>query len=362
MAVPIAFAHACAPVATPCSNDTDCARAVCVDGSCLERAIGETTERIAVDVIDVGIRDVGIGGIGEDSDVDIDIDLDIDLDPDAFALLDARTRVTRSPQPPPPLPPALNQDDDVLPSSCLDYLDNHDDAVSGWYAIRARDGDTVVVACDMETDGGGWTIVADIEGDGCPAGWSTTLFGCDRPWFVPIASASFPLHVDYSEVRGSARGLSGGDNLGFDVGWSYPADALYVDGLALSVNDGDVQNHLWTFAAGGPDPWIGAACPSHGGVSPPDHVGGAYTCDKPSAASYALWGAGDEENEDDEGVDGSEGYDGYDSLDSEAAPRDVGEFALRDAPRGDVLEARIMSPLMGYQSTVYIASLTIAVR
>jgi hypothetical protein len=318
---------ACGPVAQRCTSNDDCARAVCVDGACVDGFIGETTEARR----------------------DLDLDLDLNLD-----LLSARplfTDVSEEPPPPPvnPGPPPTNpplndEDDEELPSSCLDYLEEHDTAISGFYRVRGRFDDAVVVECDMDSDGGGWTIVADIVRDGCPAGWVETLSGhCDRPAFEQVASASFPLVVDYTDVRGSARGWSSGDNRAFDVSDVYfdggQANSSYLDGLSLTVNDDGARRHLWSFAAGGVDPYESTACPAEGGVTAPGDVDGAYSCDTRRTLSLALWDG-------DLDADGGE---------------DVGDFSRLGAPQGDTLEARIISPLEGFQS-VWITSLRIAVR
>jgi hypothetical protein len=329
---------ACGPLAGRCTSNDDCARAVCVDGACVDGFIGEMA--------------------------DVDPSRERGEDARTFDELERPQLVTRplftSPSEPPPPPgpgptPINDDDDDELSSSCLAYLQEHDDAVSGFYTVRARNGDPIVVECDMDSDGGGWTIVADKARDGCPSGWATTLSGdCDRGAFEQVASASFPLVVPYNEIRGSARARSSGQNRAFDVGYVpeyVQSDWPYVDGLALSVNDDDdgdgdgdgdgTRNHLWTFAAGGVDEEESTACPAHGGAKPPSDVDGAYSCDTPRLTSSALW-------------DGE----GFDDDDEE----DVGDFTRQGAPQGALIEARIMSPIEGIQSRVWITSLEIAVR
>lgn len=310
----------CAAVAGRCDVAADCALAVCVDGACVDHVIGETPDETP-------------------DEAPAPIELVHRLAPGS---IDARVRTT--PKPPPP--PLNDQDSEAdLPSSCRAYLEEDPEAASGFYSVRARSGEPVVVECDMTTDGGGWTIVADVERDGCPDGWTTTLFGsaCDRAPFEQISRAVFPLIVDYTEMRGGARGWSTGDNNAFDVGILYQgaqSDSLYVDGLSLTVNDDGERNHLWTFAAGGPNPYESTACPSEpfgGGAQPPSDVVGAYSCDEPRTISYVLWD-GDEDDE------------------------DAGAFTSRSAPQGDEIEARIMSPMLGVQSPVLITSLTVAVR
>ncbi len=322
----------CGAAAERCGSNNDCAFALCVDGSCRERFIGETTDAPPTR-----------GPRGRAS---------FDFD-DASRIFARPLYTSVEPSPPPPLPdeplptpPPLNDDDDEddLPASCFDYLVQNEGAASGFYRVSGRS-EAVVVECDMETDGGGWTIVADIARDGCPSGWSQTSAGyCDRPGIEQIANAHFPLHVSYSEVRGSARAWSTGENKAFDVGILYEgaqSDSLYVDGLALSVNNNGFRDHLWTFAAGGTDPYEPTACPSQpNGTKPPSDIEAAYSCDAPRLLSLDLW-------------DGEYDQDG---------DEDVGDFTRSGAPQGDEIEARIMSPLLGLQSRVWITSLAIAVR
>ena len=67
-----------------------------------------------------------------------------------------------------------------LPASCLEILANDDAAQSGWYDLQFANA-IEQVYCDMESDGGGWTGLADVvsELDGCDgfSGASTTDFG-----------------------------------------------------------------------------------------------------------------------------------------------------------------------------------------
>lgn len=232
-----------------------------------------------------------------------------------------------------------------LPRSCAEVLENDPEAASGAHDILDRERRLVTVQCDMESDGGGWTLVADVGAGRCPAGWVANPLGCDRG-DAPIAAATFPIPVAFHEVRGEARAIAQGENQGFLV-LGDDLDFVYVDGLSLTLRAGepdtldepdapDERAHLWTFAAGFED-GIGA-CPCAGGADAPAIVSEDYSCSSPVAGR--LW----------EGVD--------DCSEDEPSFRRATAF-------GDRVEARIMSPTLsslGLSGRVFVTRLVIAVR
>jgi hypothetical protein len=102
--------------------------------------------------------------------------------------------------------------------SCKEILEYAPDAPSGPYVIvRARDGAYFEVYCDMELDGGGWTLVGRSEdGAEVPFGWGVPqgVFGDDR--------AAYSLDV-------VALGLTFGEILiARRTGFATPVDNAYV--------------------------------------------------------------------------------------------------------------------------------------
>lgn len=301
-----AFSAACGPVILPCTDDGDCVSgSACTLGRC-------------IDVGDVRERPPGLGIAHDD----------------------------REPLPLPALtPPEQGAGGVELPRSCAQVLAANPAAPSGSYQILDRQGRLALVGCDMVSDGGGWTLIADTEKEGCPSGWIEDDRGCDRgasAIFDQVATASFAIPIAaFVEFRGEARAFAAGDNRGFGV-LLEDVDLIYVDGLSLTVHDevSGERAHLWTFAAGVADGF--GTCPCLDGPAPPEAVIGEYTCTSPSPGGQ-LW-------------DGRTDGCGH----SEPG------FA-RGAPLagGDRVDARIMSPILplfGQSDRVFVTSLVIAVR
>lgn len=336
-----AVAAGCAPWAAPCVRDDECVPgSACVEGGCVDAAIGRTPERARP-------------GIGFDVDTDDDVDADravASIALPAYGLLQQGAQVFEGtpvvPAAPLPPSPVLNDGTTLgdLRESCLDIRLRDDTAVSGRYVIAdVRTGAPVEVECDMDTDGGGWTIVVDLAREGCPQGWRHTLAGCATPLASNDASALFPLVVPFFQTRGAARAWSTGANQGFSVAASgqppedneLSIDEVYVDGLGLSINSG-YRTHLFTFAAGNFDEDARSACPTSGGIPPPVDVEYHFACDRRTLSTLELW-------------NGDGGGD------------DVAEFSRNAPVSGQELEARIMRP-PGAFSPVYVTALAVAVR
>ena len=177
--------------------------------------------------------------------------------------------------------------------SCLDLHEAYPSLGDGEYDILIG-GSVETVYCDMTTDGGGWTRVADFDAarDGCPDEWQ------DNPLGDPYGDPEVPVCVAnnvgeregchsaffgwgplrYGEVRGFVLGYQRASTDAFHP--SVAIDGPYVDGVSITHGISPRQ-HVWTFAAG---LHAGEAttqvCPCNGAVDEvPEFVGSDYFCE-----------------------------------------------------------------------------------
>ena len=159
--------------------------------------------------------------------------------------------------------------------------------MDGWYWIDPPCSDVREVWCDQTTDGGGWTRVRgdDYAVDACPAPWVPHP---DYPFCTRDGAGGFAQSVftetwciDYAEVRGNLVGYqySSMDGFGDDV----PVDleAIYGDGLSLTLGGVGARLHLHTWAVGfGSDSPDDSNCPDGPGGDPsPAFVGPDFACE-----------------------------------------------------------------------------------
>ncbi|MCK6525322.1 hypothetical protein L6R49_28285 [Myxococcota bacterium] len=177
----------------------------------------------------------------------------------------------------------------ALGASCLDVLNDGRSTGDGEYTIDpdgAGAGEApLVVTCDMTTEGGGFTVLADLNfsADTCPGEW--VLDGskpyCRRDSEVAsAASASFPsFGVSWTELHTTLTAYQYASMNAFYFAEGRGIDDLYVDGLSITRGAEGSREHLYTVAIGMTTKGTsGYDCPAQGGNPPPDFVGEAYAC------------------------------------------------------------------------------------
>ncbi len=96
----------------------------------------------------------------------------------------------------------------AVPTSCKNALDIGQNSGSGAYNIDPeQDGSTVTVYCDMNTDGGGWTLIAQNNQGSCPGSKNSTPptnlnTGC-QTWQVPTALANASTQILFHDRSGN---------------------------------------------------------------------------------------------------------------------------------------------------------------
>jgi hypothetical protein len=184
-----------------------------------------------------------------------------------------------------------------MPHSCAEVKQLNNAAKSGPTIVASPDGTAVTLDCDQDTDGGGYTIIADInwsilDPTSCPVGWTWTLGGCAHASGVDVVSqARFAVPVPhYSDVRGRVIATINDTNHAFAK--TDDIDSVYVDGLSITAGEAPRQ-HVFTFAAAAV---IDAVvfktddCPKQlgdfGNRAPP-FVGDGFHCDDQTSNTWA---------------------------------------------------------------------------
>jgi hypothetical protein len=184
----------------------------------------------------------------------------------------------------------------ALGADCLSILSAGLSTGDGTYTIDP-DGsgvgaDPFEVECDMTTDGGGWTQLADEDYtvEGCPGAWlkSSSSGYCHRGTARgSAASAEFDsFGITYSEVFGALTGYQYASMNGFWYTSGRTIDDFYVDGISITHGLSGARTHIWTYAVG--MTYTGRFaydCPDRGGTAAPSFVGANYTCDTGNLSS-----------------------------------------------------------------------------
>ena len=205
-------------------------------------------------------------------------------------------------------PPGCNP-----PPTCGDILRCNSSASSGYYQIRAANGSTVQVYCDMEGTNcegeGGWMRVANLnanhQSNPCPDGFQVMTHGnkkfCIRDAHIS-GCRSIPIETfgnAYSQVCGKVRGYSYGAVDAFSRSSTAEPDENYVDGVTITYGSSPAL-HIWTYAAGLEETThrtTNCPCNTQPGQAPPSFVGNDYYCESGSlnhpSSSPLTWFTGD---------------------------------------------------------------------
>ena len=148
------------------------------------------------------------------------------------------------------------------------------------------------VFCDMDTQGGGWTRVADFDfaTDDCPGEWQKVA---EKPYCARNAwdlgglqrTAVLEEHaLNIKQVRTRTEAYQFGAPDAFAlVGDGVGVDDVFAAGLSVLATTDTGKTHLYTYALGlsqqGTGAWsISNLCPDMGGTHPPDFVNGNFSC------------------------------------------------------------------------------------
>ncbi len=173
-------------------------------------------------------------------------------------------------------------------TSCKEILEQNKDSPSDYYWLRASNGNTVKVYCDMtKTCGGvtgGWMRVAQLDTTTnpqyCPYPLSrNTQYGknlCARgETAAGCSEVNYQTNgVAYNEVCGKVISYQWGSTDGPTNFFGADFNGAYIDGVSLT--NGSPRQHIWSFLAlHGVE---GTECRCRG-VSLPSFVGNDYFCD-----------------------------------------------------------------------------------
>ena len=176
-------------------------------------------------------------------------------------------------------------------TSCSEILAAVPSSPSGYYWLRAGDGSSVRVYCDMtRTCGGitgGWMQVANIDmtnsSHTCPQGLNATTHHPIRVCGINVngrgcSSATFDVHgIEYSQVCGKIIGYQDRSPDGFNTP-NRGIDGVYVEGVSLTHGN-NPRKHIWTFAAAQSESHNHCPCLNEGTITVPSFVGNDYFCD-----------------------------------------------------------------------------------
>ncbi len=151
----------------------------------------------------------------------------------------------------------------ILPAKSCKELNKIVPRNSGYYWVKASDGSTNQVYCDMTMScgnmTGGLTRIATLnpltKSQYCTEDISVNDVGCYKTSPMPGCSefvfSTFNLNLSYSHICGTVEGSYFGAPTGFAGSRrsSTTIDNNYVDGISLTYGNPSHRTHIWTFSA-----------------------------------------------------------------------------------------------------------------
>lgn len=143
----------------------------------------------------------------------------------------------------------------------------------------------------------GWMRVAHVDMNNqavCPGTWQATTRprGCARSAVGAtglIRTATFPVGMAYTQLRGHIRAFQVGTLDAFNHGGTPDTTGNYVDGVSITTQVAGQHTHLYTYAMSLRDLDDAVSCPCHpNAAQPPADVGSAFACDTGNPTSGTV--------------------------------------------------------------------------
>lgn len=125
--------------------------------------------------------------------------------------------------------------DSAVTESCLDVL-NNGNTTDGIYTLNFANGTTFDVYCDLNTDGGGWTLYAITSSSNCA---ETLSYGSNEITSPSGSAYVSTLMKDFNHSEFLQDFRSGGSSTTFTAVWSFSSTKTLEDRFNFAVSSGE---------------------------------------------------------------------------------------------------------------------------